>query len=131
MGKFVEETSYSRRSDKFRNFDIGVGKVDYIDFKKSIIYETKKSSKFLESAEMQVKWYLYNINKNSKSNFTGVIEVPTERFRKKVILSDSDIEIIEEATKWIEYHKHNRIVVKDLNKRSICNKCSFVNYCLV
>ena len=43
LGKILESEVYGRRSKKYKQFNIGVGIVDFIDFKNKIIFETKKS----------------------------------------------------------------------------------------
>ena len=54
IGKLIEDDTYKRRSKKLKQYNIGVGVVDFIDFDKKIIYETKKSSSHLYLAVWQL-----------------------------------------------------------------------------
>jgi CRISPR-associated exonuclease Cas4 len=127
IGKIIEESTYKRRSNKFKNFDIGGNVVDYIDFKNKIIYETKKSSKFLKFYQYQLKWYLYLIN----DDFRGIIEVPTERKKFDIQLTNDDVELFKETIKEINYIKENKIIIKDKKNKNFCKKCSFYEYCWI
>jgi CRISPR-associated exonuclease Cas4 len=81
IGKLIEENSFKRRSSKNKQILLDNIKIDYIDFKNNILYETKKSSLHINVAIMQMKYYLFLIN---DKRYSGVIEVPTERKKEYV-----------------------------------------------
>ena len=87
IGKLIEENSFKRRSEKNKQVLLENIKVDYIDYKNKILYETKKSSKNIDSAIWQMKYYLYTIS----DNYVGVIEIPKEKKKVDVFLNDEHI----------------------------------------
>lgn len=127
MGKIIEENSYKRRSDKWCNFDIGGAVVDYIDFKNKVVFETKKSSNGFDFYKYQLKYYLYLLN----DNFSGIIEVPTERKKYNITLTNEDIILIEEAILFINELVKTKQIIKEKKKINFCKKCSFFNYCYI
>lgn len=124
MGKEIHESSFNRRNNKFKNINIGSGVVDFIDIKNKVVYETKKSSSSIDSSIMQLKFYLYTLNDD---NLTGVIEIPNERKKIKVLLNDDDKIIIENSISDINKIISGNIPKTDKSKK--CNKCSYYNYC--
>lgn len=123
IGKLIEENSHKRRSSKNKQVSFGNIKVDYIDDKQKTIYETKKSSKFLESAIWQMKYYIFTL----KNNYTGVIEIPTERKKEIVILNESDMEYIESIIFEIKTLSISNCP-EVLNQKK-CKNCSFKEFC--
>jgi len=123
IDKIIEEKSFKRRSNKNKNVQMDNIKVDYIDVKNKIIYETKKSSKHIYSAIWQMKFYLYSL----KSNYKGIIEIPVEKKKIDVNLTPEDILKIIEMEKQIVSIKKSKIPDK-LNSNK-CNNCSFFNFC--
>lgn len=124
VGKVIEETSYERRSEKHKQVLLENIKVDFIDVKKKVLHETKKSSKNIDSAIMQMKYYLYIIG----DSYTGLIEIPTERFKQVVVLTNDDKAEIERMILDINkiYNGKCPIIEKDV---MFCEKCSFFDFC--
>jgi len=125
LGKLIELETYKRRNKKFKQYDIGVGIVDFIDFDKKIIYETKKTDSYIELAKWQFKYYLMSLG----DDWVGIIEVPKKRKKFDVILTEEDKFKLKEAILYIENININYI--PDLLNKSICKKCSFYDYCYV
>ena len=123
IGKLIEESSFKRRSNKNKQIELGSIKIDYLDKDNKIIYETKKSSRNLESAIWQMKYYLYILN----DNYTGIIEIPKEKKKEKVILTDDDVIEINTIIMDIEIIKNSKCPKPINNKK--CKKCSFNEYC--
>ncbi len=122
IGKLIEEKTYNRRSKKHKQIIFGNLKIDYLDSKNKILYETKKSSKFLDSAIWQMKYYIYNMK-----GYVGVIEIPKERKKVDVILTDDDIIHIEFILKDIERIFNGKApMVLNSDK---CSNCSFYEFC--
>lgn len=124
IGNIIEENSFNRRSGKKKQINIGDIKVDYIDIDKKIIYETKKSSKYIKSAVWQMKYYLYYLGDNG---YRGIIEVPSEKKKHEVILKEKDIEKIENIIKDIIKISKEKCPKPIYNKK--CDNCSFYEYC--
>lgn len=123
IGKIIEKNSYKRRSKKNKNVLFDNIKVDYIDRKNKILFETKKSSKNINSAIWQMKYYLYSL----KSEYKGIIEIPTEKQKINVFLEKEDFKEIENIKKNIvEIYKKE--IPKVLNGKK-CLKCAFHEFC--
>ena len=75
-GKLIHETSYSQRSERFKEVEIGPVKIDYFDKKNKVIHEIKKSSKLLDSHVWQVKYYIYVFEQAGINGVTGILEYP-------------------------------------------------------
>lgn len=124
LGKLIEDTTYQRRSEKHKQVLLENIKVDFIDTKKKVLHETKKSSKNIKNAIMQMKFYLYTIG----GSYTGLIEVPTERFKQVVTLTDDDKKEIENIISEINII-YNGKCPKIEREMVFCEKCSFFDFC--
>jgi CRISPR-associated exonuclease Cas4 len=124
-GKILHEESYERRSEKFKNIDIGAGVIDYADIKRNLIFETKRSSSNIKTAEMQLKLYLYILD---DEKLQGVIEIPRERKRINVILTRSDKLIIKNDIDKIKEIVNFTTIPNKLENNK-CKKCSYFEYC--
>ena len=125
-GKLIEETSYTRRSTKHKQVLLENIKVDFIDVKNKVLHETKKSSKNLYATTMQMKYYLYIIG----DNYKGLIEVPTERFKEHVTLTEVDKIEIEKIMADIEVISNSECPDIGVNKsKEVCKNCSFFEFC--
>jgi CRISPR-associated exonuclease Cas4 len=127
-GKLIHETSYERRTERFKEVAIGSVKIDYFDHKNKIIHEIKKSSKLLESHEWQVKYYIYVFELAGIEGVTGILEYPKEHKTEEVYLSKPDrifiIELIDKIDKLI----HQENCPPRINK-SKCRNCSYFDFC--
>jgi CRISPR-associated exonuclease Cas4 len=123
-GKLIHETSYPRRSDKFREVAIDGIKIDYYDTKNKVVHEIKKSDKHEEAHEWQVKYYLYVLEQNGISNCTGLLEYPRLRKTEEVFLTQPDRDTIKEMLFKIEG------IIQSINcpakiPKSKCKNCSY------
>lgn len=86
FGRFLQEQVYQR--DK-KEISIGNIKLDILKKDKGqlIVGEVKKSSKFKESARMQLAFYLYQLEKKGVAA-TGVLMFPKEKKREEIQLTD-------------------------------------------
>ena len=127
-GKLIHENSYHQRSDKYEEIELDGIKVDYYDTRNKVIHEIKKSNKVEEAHEWQLKYYIYIFERNGIDGVTGVLEYPTLRKTKQIILSEVDRTIIEEMEINIRH------IIADescppLEEKSICKKCSYFEFC--
>jgi len=127
-GKLLHETSYPRRSEKYKELEMDGIKIDYFDPKNKVVHEIKKSDKHEEAHEWQVKYYLYVLEQNGIEGATGLLEYPRLHKTDEVLLTIPDREAIGEMLEKIGAIIHNdqcpeRIPV------SRCRKCSYFDFC--
>ena len=127
-GKLIHEDSYPQRSGKYEEIELDGIKVDFYDPKRKMIHEIKKSNKMETAHEWQLKYYIYVFERNGIEGVSGVLEYPTLRKTKEVMLSDVDREHIKEMENDIQ----QIISVDDcppLQKKGICRNCSYFDFC--
>jgi len=127
-GKLLHETSYPRRSEKYRELELDGIKIDYFDPKDKVVHEIKKSDKHEEAHEWQVKYYLFVLERNGVEGATGLLEYPRLHKTNEVLLTIPDREAIKEMLEKIDQlinreHCPERIPV------SRCKKCSYFDFC--
>jgi len=123
LGKLIEESTYDRRSEKNKQILLGSIKVDYLDKKKKILYETKKSSKNLDVSIWQMKYYLYVVG----DDWSGVIEIPSEKKRECIQLNNDDIDQINGMIDNINIIINGGCPEKESEQK--CKKCSYYYLC--
>jgi CRISPR-associated exonuclease Cas4 len=128
-GRFIGETTYTNRNDKYKEIQIASIKIDFYDAKNKIIHEVKKSDKMEEAHTMQVKYYIYVLEQNEIMGATGIIEYPKMRETTTVKLTNQDRIYFEKIVREIE-----ELVSGDcpqvINK-SYCKKCSYYEFCYI
>ena len=127
-GKLIHETSYSQRSERFKEVELGPVKIDYFDKKNKVIHEIKKSSKLLDSHIWQVKYYIYVFEQAGIIGVTGILEYPKEHKTEEVLLSEPDRVYIEELLVIIDQLIHQKQCPPLLNKPK-CKSCSYFDFC--
>lgn len=127
-GNLIHESSYPQRSEHYEEVEIDGIKVDYYDVKNKVIHEIKRSNKVEKAHEWQLKYYIYVFERNGIEGCSGILEYPTQRDTKKVVLTDDDrehIRIIErEIQQIIESDK-----CPDIRRKSLCRSCSYFDFC--
>ncbi len=126
LGRMIHENSY-KRTKKEIIFD-GC-KFDLIDIgkEKTIIGEIKKSSKAMQSSILQLKFYLYILNKKG-IKVTGEIRVPTEKNRISIVLNDEDISNIEKLIDEMNENL-NKDKIPQVTKNKYCKNCAYKDFC--
>ncbi len=127
-GRLLHETTYNRRSEKYKEIAIDGIKIDYFDHKNKVVHEIKKSSKHEEAHEWQVKYYLYVLKQHGIEGVTGLLEYPKQHVTKEVLLSIPDLDIISEMIvkiKHIIQQKH----CPDRIAKTRCKNCSYFDFC--
>lgn len=127
-GKLIHETTYERRSERYKEVEIGPVKIDYFDHKNKVIHEIKKSSKLYESHIWQVKYYIYVFERAGIEGVTGILEYPREHKTEEVLLSEPDRAYIEELIKEIDLLIHSGNCPPAINKPR-CKNCSYFDFC--
>lgn len=126
IGRFLHEESYKR--DKK---EISLGNIIIDVMKKEngelVVGEVKKSSKFKESARMQLLYYLKEL-KDKGIKAKGVLMFPKEKKREEIDLAEDDEKELEKVVKDIL-----RIMYLDkppeAEKINFCKKCAYSEFC--
>ncbi|MFW5437305.1 CRISPR-associated protein Cas4 [Paenibacillus apiarius] len=125
-GRFLHENVYSREKKEIAWESI---KMDTVSNVKGqlVVAEVKKTSSYLQSAKMQVLFYLYNL-KQAGVDAVGELRFPEERRREAVVLDKAAEEKIEEAV-----HSIRRIMAREKppqpEKIKFCGKCAYREFC--
>lgn len=127
IGKAIDEGSY-KRDDKHINID-NIINIDFIRSKK-VLHEVKKSKKIEEASILQVKYYLYFLEKKGVFDIKGKIDYPLLKQNIDVELHDKDREDIKEILLDIK-----RIIEMGippgLEKKKICKSCAYCDLCFI
>lgn len=126
LGKIIESCVYERRSNKNKEYRIGNVVVDYIDFKNKILHETKKSSKGIEFFKYQLIYYLYLVG----NDYSGIIEIPKERKKIQIVMTEEYKRDIENAISDINEMIKTKNIIPFI-KKPICKGCSLQTYCFL
>ncbi|HEY8390898.1 MAG TPA: CRISPR-associated protein Cas4 [Clostridia bacterium] len=126
IGKVIDESTYE---DEKHNFFIeDLANIDYL--KNNTVYEIKKSDKMLESAIMQVKYYLYLLKERGLKNIKGKINVPLSKKSIDVFLDDEGIQEIEKCLAEIEKILNYKLPPQTLESK-ICKSCAYYELCFI
>lgn len=129
-GKHIDETTYTRRPQKWKELNLNHLKIDHYDPTTRTIREVKKSPKLEQAHIAQVQYYIYALYQQGIKNVSGIIEYPKQKKKVTVVLPSED-HIKMEA--W-ENEVH-RITTLDtcppLVKKPYCKSCAFRDFCYV
>jgi len=128
MGVIIEESTYLRRSERYKQIELGPIKIDFYDAKNKVIHEVKKSNKFHETHIWQLRYYIYILEQAGIEGVTGILEYPKERKTEEVFLSEPDRVYITELIKKIDDIIHQEKCPPLLNKPK-CKNCSYFDFC--
>jgi CRISPR-associated exonuclease Cas4 len=127
-GRLLHETSYPRRSEKYREIELDGIKIDYYDPKDKVVHEIKKSDKHEEAHEWQLKYYLWVLAQNGIEGATGLLEYPKLHKTSEVFLTRPESEAISEMLEQI-----GKVIHQDFSpdriKKSQCKNCSYFDFC--
>jgi len=126
LGRLVKEETYTREKKEIRveNVVIDIIKKENQEI---VVGEVKKSSRYKESARMQLLYYLY-VLKQKGLNLRGELLFPKEKEKFIVELRESDEKKLLEDIESIE-----RLIQKEnppeLIKTRYCAKCGYRELC--
>lgn len=127
-GRALSEIVFRRFLKRKEVLVDGKVKVDLI--KGKMVFEVKKSSKFLEASIMQVKFYLYYFKRFKGVSLEGFLVFPKEKRKLKVKLSGEDIKklkgVVEDIKRIIE-----NPMPPSLERNRFCKKCAYKEVCWV
>lgn len=126
IGRFLHQNSYQRERHELV---VGNVRIDLMQSNKgkTLIAEIKKSSRALDSARLQLKYYLY-ILKEIGVELNGVLLVPEERLRQEVSLEPADEVEIQKVIENIE-KIINAPYPPALVKTRWCRPCAYAEFC--
>lgn len=127
IGKVIDEETY-RRDKKHINID-NIINIDFIRSKK-ILHEVKKSNKIEKANILQVKYYLYFLNKKGIKDVKAKIDYPLLKQSIDIELTNDDIIMIEKILSDIQdivecYNPPTLI------KKRICKSCAYHDLCFI
>lgn len=126
IGKTIDETSYVREK---KQINVGHSKIDVLHMEngKIVIGEVKKSSRYRQSARMQLAFYLANLRERG-IEAEGELRFPKEKLRETVVLDDitqTELEFIQNEIKNIMALPRPLPPEKQKN----CANCAYAEYC--
>lgn len=126
LGRFIHENSYAREKKEIK---IGDVKVDVLNKKNGylMVGEVKKTSKYLESAKMQLAYYLLEL-KRHRLEGSGVLMFPKERKRIEIKLDEELIEELENLEREIFKICYGPYP-ETPKKIDFCKKCGYNEFC--
>ncbi len=129
-GKFIHETSYPQRAERYTELEIEGSVIDFYDAHNKVIHEIKKSDKMEDAHEWQVKYYIWLLKRNGIDEVTGVLEYPKLRQTNRVVLTDADEEYLGKVVQEIEQMTISETCPSKINGK-ICDSCSYYDFCYV
>lgn len=126
LGRFIHENSYSREK---KEISIGNVVVDVVSKKDGylILGEVKKSSKFEESAKMQLAYYLLELKRHGLDG-KGTLMFPKEKKRIEIQLTDDLILKLEKIEQDIIAIIKQEYPQKP-EKIKYCTNCAYNEFC--
>jgi CRISPR-associated exonuclease Cas4 len=128
IGRIIDATSYSREK---KQLAVGASKMDIYRLAdgKLVVGEVKKSSKYRDSARMQLGFYLKELATRG-IEATGELRFPEEKTRELVELDEklkSELELVERDILRIVYQVQPPPPVKN----KYCRNCAYAEFCWV
>lgn len=126
LGRFIHENSYTRMK---KEMSLGNIKMDIVGNKNGqlVIGEVKKSSKYIESAKMQLSYYLLEM-KRVGIEAVGVLMFPKERKRIEIELGDELQDELEQVEKEILKICYEPYPLPP-KKIHFCKSCGYREFC--
>jgi len=126
LGRFLSEESYQRER---KEVEIGNMKIDLLKKgdSKVVVGEVKKSSRFEESATMQLIFYLYRL-KQAGVEATGELLIPKERKRISVALDEKAEKELKQAGSEILQIVSSETPPEPV-KIKFCRNCAYREFC--
>ncbi len=127
-GRILHKKSYQNRGKK--EIDLGMAKVDILqggDYPR--IIEVKKSSKLIEPAIWQLKFYLWMLKKQG-TRISGEVRIPKENKILKIQLTQEDELVLQKAIDEIpKIAKMKKI--PPFKHKPYCKGCAYRHFCEV
>jgi CRISPR-associated exonuclease Cas4 len=127
MGRLVQKEAYPREREK--ELAASGMKIDLLSDRRGhvVVREVKKSSRFLESATMQLAYYVWRLRRMGVET-RGELLIPKERKRFPIELTNELEEKIEEIVRKIE-----RLISREIppppKHIPFCRRCAYREFC--
>lgn len=127
-GKFIHETAYTQRAEKWTELQLDGIRIDYYDPKRQLVREVKKTKKRSDVHIAQLKFYLWTLTQHSVPVKAGVLEYPKLRATENVQLTAEDHIAI---PKWCAAI---RTIIGQENCPKVirvetCKSCAYYEFC--
>lgn len=129
-GKLLHQQSYTKRANRYIEIQLGNVKIDFYDPETKTIHETKKTRACQDAHEWQLKYYLYIMQQAGIMGASGILEYPLLKITKPVTLSNADIDYLLHTIEQINT-LINQLTCPPKEKKTICQKCSFFDFCWI
>ena len=128
LGRLTDDTTYEREKKKIYLADVSA-MVDMVTQKDGEVFiaEIKRSSKRIENAVKQLKYYLFLLRRKSVI-VKGMLKIPKEKKSIEVELSDEDVRVIERDIDRILAELYKSAPPQRATKK-VCNKCAHLEFC--
>ncbi len=128
LGRFIQDYSYSREKKELM---VGTSKMDvfHISDGKLVVGEVKKSSRYKESARMQLAFYLMELKKRGV-DAKGELRFPQEKYKESIVLNNEIEEKLQKTIKDILRILYLPAPPEPV-KNIFCGKCAYNEFCWV
>lgn len=128
-GKVLHEDRFKRETHKEVGFERA--KIDFLRFGDQVfVHEVKKSKKFEEAHQWQLKYYIYLLRTKGVNCNSGIIHYPASMRKLDVKYTDEDDSLLQEALGNLERIKNQAQPPKRINKK-MCSRCAYFDFCYV
>jgi len=126
IGRLIGETAYAREK---KELAVGSSKMDVyrVDEEGLVVGEVKKSSRYRQSARMQLAFYLKQLAALGVAA-RGELRFPAEREREPVELTDEilcELERVEQEILRLVYQRHP----PKARRIKYCKNCAYAEFC--
>lgn len=128
IGRLISEESFSREKKEIYIPDLAA-KIDYVKKRDGefFVAEVKKSSGTMQSGIMQLKYYLYLLDKKG-IQAKGLIKIPKEKKSMEIELTEKDKEHIENQIDKLSVILSQNEPPKPI-KIKYCRHCAHFEFC--
>ena len=126
LGKYFDQESYQREK---KSLEVESNRIDIFHREdgKLVVGEVKKSSKYSESAKMQLAYYLLKLSENG-IEAKGELKFPKEKVSLEVNLDESLKKELMMAVEEIQSIMESKTPPLPTKIR-FCNNCGYVEFC--
>lgn len=128
IGRLLSGETYKKEKHEVMLADLPA-KVDMIESRNGEIFiaEIKKSSKRIENAKLQLKYYLYLLHKKGHY-YKGEIKIPKEKISEIIELTENDIQFIDDTLSELDKMVTEEKPPPPLKLKD-CTKCAHYEFC--
>jgi len=127
IGRHISDNTFTRQKHEVEIEGI---KIDFFDSAKKEIHEIKKSDRMDELHVIQLKYYLYILQKKGVESIKGIIDYPLLKKKKEINLTMKDIDEMEKLLTDINSILQ-MTVPPPVIELPLCKSCSYFDLCYV